>query len=266
MESISSCVGLISHQKEILQSFLFCFSEVPFDFVFLIPLRNVNKGPSLTQLVIQERDQLHDEDTDLIRLILKGKTNHKVLLILDGYDEYTPRTNSDIDKVVEAGIGKCMCILTSRPELACQDDVLEKTILQKMASEAVIEGFSDEKIEKCCAVYLCSEDTCTRLIKHAKESGIRGLLSTPILLLMICVLFNEDQALPDSRTQIYKTIYDLTMDRTTLKTMQCKSAQVENIDQMLRTLGKFSWEALQNDTRQLLINKVFLYTKTSCNV
>ena len=229
---------------------------MPFDFVFLVPLRNVSKGSSLADIIIAEHDQLHNKDSDLIQLILEGKTEHSFLLILDGYDEYTPGTNTDIDKALTDGMGKCMCILTSRPDLVSGDDVQNKKIMQKIVSEVSIEGFSEQNVRKCCCAFLESDKACTKLIRQARKSGIYNLLSTPILLLMVCVLFDEDQSLPRSRTKIYETIYELTMDRTTLKTMQCKSAKVQDIDQMLKVLGKFSWKALQNDVRQLLINKV----------
>ena len=231
---------------------------MPFDFVFLVPLRNISTGPSLAEIIIADHDQLHDNDSDLIELILEGKTEHNFLLILDGYDEYTPGTNTDIDKALKDGIGKCTCILTSRPELVCGDNVQTSKIMRKMISEVSIEGFSDENVRKCGVAYLGSEEACAELIEQARKSGIYNLLSTPILLLMVCVLFNEHKSLPQSRTKIYQTIFELTMDRTTLKTMKCKSADVQNIEQMLKVLGKFSWQALQNDVRQLLINKVSL--------
>ena len=84
--------------------------------MFLIPLRNVTGNCSLVDMIITEHDQLEKSDAYLIKSVLNGQTSHKVLLLLDGYDEYTPGINSDIDKVIQSGIGKCLTILTSRPE------------------------------------------------------------------------------------------------------------------------------------------------------
>ena len=77
-----------------------CFSEFPFDFVFLIPLRNVDENCSLAELVADEHD-LEKEDIPLLQNLLQGKTKHKVLLLLDGYDEYTPGTNKKLDRAIE---------------------------------------------------------------------------------------------------------------------------------------------------------------------
>ena len=90
-------------------------SDFPFDFVFLIPLRNVDENCSLAELVADEHD-LEKEDVDLLQTILTSKTKHKVLLLLDGYDEYTPGTNTEVDRVIEKRKGNSFVILTSRPK------------------------------------------------------------------------------------------------------------------------------------------------------
>ena len=79
------------------------------------------------------------------------------------------------------------------------------------------------------------------------------------MLLMICVLYEENRSLPDTRTKIYETVRELAMDRTTLKTFGCKSSQVKNITKMTCVLGKFAWEALKRDIQQLLLNKVNVF-------
>ena len=68
----------------------------------------MDKTSRLAQLIINQHVYLEDTDPNFITLILKGKTNHNVLLLLDGYDEYNPGTNQDIDKLVNQGIGNCL--------------------------------------------------------------------------------------------------------------------------------------------------------------
>ena len=229
--------------------------------MFLIPLRNVNKNCSLVDLIIAEHEQLSKSDSSLITSVLNGQTNHKVLLLLDGYDEYTPGTNSHIDKAIQSGVGKCFMILTSRPE---HDSKMEekkfvpKDIRNKMDGEVIIEGFSEENIRKCSTKYLDSEDRSAEMLKMAKESNIYNLLSVPIILLMVCVLYNEHGKLPNSRTEIFRLIYRRVADRSTLKYFCCKAAELDDFKDMLRILGKFAWEALQDDVRQLLLRKVQL--------
>ena len=218
-----------------------------FDFVFLIQLRYVDKTSSLAQIIINQH-VLEEVDSNFITLILKGNTNHNVLLLIDGYDEYTPGTNKNIDKVIKHGFGNCYVVLTSRPGF------LDKQIRDTIDGEIIIEGFSDENIKLCSSKYLQSIEKSGELLKQAKDVGIYELLRVPIVLLMTCVVFDEKQMLPLSKTDLATTIFKLSMDRTTLKMFKRKSQDMENIDILLHTLGEFSWQSLQNDVNQLLLN------------
>ena len=235
----------------------FIFSEFPFDFVFLVPLRNVTKNSSLAEIIIAEHEQLEAEDTDTINAILKGKTNHKVLLLLDGYDEYTPGTNEHVDKAIKSTVGKCFLLLTSRPKPdESRKEFLAKQIRNKMDGEVVIEGFSEENIRKCSVQYLGNEEKADKMFQEAKDKQVYPLLNVPILLFMVCVLYNENGFLPKTRTKLFHTIYKLIVDRSTMKTFGCKADDLEQLESMLFTLGQFAWEALQNDVGQLLLNRV----------
>ena len=221
----------------------------------------MNKKCSLVDVIIAEHEHLRKSDSNLLTSVLNEQTNHKVLMLLDGYDEYTPGTNSDIDKAILFGVGKCFMILTSRPE---HDSKMEekkfvpRDIRNKMDGEVIIEGFSEENIRKCSTKYLASEDRSKEMLKMAKESNIYNLLSVPIILLMVCVLYNEYGKLPKSRTEIFRLIYRRVADRSTLKYFGCKAADLDDFNNMLRTLGQCAWETLQDDVCQLLLRKVQL--------
>ena len=216
--------------------FLFYLTDFPFDFVFL----------------------LDDADIELVDDVIRGKTKYSTLLLLDGYDEYTPGTNTELDRAIEKTIGKCFLILTSRPKE--EKDFTEK-IREKMDGEVVIEGFSEKNIKKCCSLYLGSEKEAEQLLEAARTNSQNyELLKVPIILLITSVLYNEHdkKSLPESRTKLYEGLYELLMDRSTLKphNFGCYSSKVPNLQAMLQILGKFAWKALQNDIKQLLINKV----------
>ena len=232
----------------------------------MIPLRNVDENCSLAELVVDEHD-LEKEDIKLVESILTGKTNHRVLLLIDGYDEYTPGTNTELDRAIEKTVGKCLLILTSRPK--DQKDFTIK-IRNKMAGEVEIQGFSEQNIKKCCSKYLGSEEEADRFLKEAKtKAGLYELLHVPIILLISSVLYseNDQKTLPERKTELYEDLYQFVMDRSTLKphNFGCYSSEVPNIQDMLQTLGKFAWEALHNDVRQLLINKVGILVLLSFN-
>ena len=114
---------------------------------------------------------------------------------------------------------------------------------------------------KCCSLYLGSVIDAEQFLEEAKKKAdLYELLYVPIILLMTSVLYNEGdkKSLPERRTELYENLFECIMDRSTLKkhNFGCYSSEVRNLQDMLQILGKFSWEALQNDVRQLLINKV----------
>ena len=219
----------------------------------------MDENCSLAKLVADEHD-LEKEDIPILQNLLEGKTKHKVLLLLDGYDEYTPGTNTELDRAIEKTVGKCFLILTSRPK--DQKD-FTVNIRDKMAGEVEIRGFSEENIKKCCSKYLGSEEESKRFLDEAKtKASLYRLLNVPIILLISSVLYNEseEKTLPERKTELYENLYQFVMDRSTLKphNFGCYSSEVPNLEDMLQTLGRFAWEALQRDVRQLLINKVTL--------
>ena len=211
----------------------------------------MKKGPSLIEIIRKQHDGLKRVANEYIESILEGETNHKVLLMLDGYDEYKPGTNDDIDRAIESTIGNCFLILTSRP-----GDYLSKSIRDQMDGEIIIEGFSEENIQVCSTNYLKSKEMSDKMLEQAEETGIDVLLHIPIILVMTVVVFIQEESLPKTKTGIYETIFRLSMDRTTLKTFGCKSANISKISELLYALGELSWNALQNDVQQLLLKQV----------
>ena len=232
-----------------------------FDFVFLIQLNKVNSNIPLEEVIIQQHSRLKSKNVprDQIATVLQRE---KVLLLFDGYDEYKKGTNTAIDDAITNTIGNCFVIVTSRP-----GDYMEKSDVEQMDGEIQITGLSEENIEKCATGYLQSllaiqndmgaaENACKNLVEQAREIGIYELLKIPIILLMVCVLYSNEQSLPDTQTGIVWEIIKMCMDQSTLRLLGKKSSQIENLDEMLFILGELSWLALQRKTKQLLISKV----------
>ena len=221
----------------------------------------MDENCSLAKLVADEHD-LEKEGVEVVEYILNGKTNHKVLLLLDGYDEYTPGTNIELDQAIEKRKGHTFLILTSRPK---EDKDFTEKIRHKMDGEMVIEGFSEENIKKCCSQYLGSQQDAERFLREARQNvNLYELLIVPIILLITSVLYKEDdkKSLPERKTTLYENLYEFIMDRSTLKSNNfgCYSSEIPNLKLMLQTLGKLAWEALQTDDKQLLIKKVHFCT------
>ena len=214
-------------------------------------MRYIRKGQPLAEIIKIQHKGMEEYSNELINSIIKGKTKHRVLLMLDGYNEYTEGTNREIDAAVMSGIGNCFLILTSQ-----HGDYISKQIRQTMDGEFVIKGFTDESIKECSTKYLGSEEKCAEMLKQAKQAGIYRLLHVPEVFFMVMDIFTEKIPLPKSKTAMYETTFRLIINRTASKIFGCGSSDLTNIEDLLFTLGEYSWRALQNSNQKFLLNKV----------
>ena len=235
-----------------------------FQFVFLILLRYVEGDEPLDEVIMKQHGRLKTENVSLseVKAIIQGETSN-ILLLFDGYDEYTHGTNKYIDELLQNGKDNCMIIVSSR-----SGDFLHK-IKPSMDEEVQITGFSYDNIIECAEKYLGSERSRREFISQAEEAGIHkrygGLLRVPIILVMACEVFIENKSLPSSKTDIFAKIVDNSISRTTLKKMEdsktSKKQQeiakvVENLPELKVKLGKLAWMALNRESKQLLLYKV----------
>ena len=237
-----------------------------FQCVFLVLLRHVEENAPLEQIIIDQHGRLKTENVSPseVKTILNGGTNGKILLIFDGYDEYTEGCNEDIDEILVNGKDNCLVLLSSR-----SGDFLEPIRCQT-DEEVRITGFSYENIIECTKMYLDSDESCEEFLSQAEQASIHrcevpilndmkyygGLLHVPIILLMACTVFLEKHCLPFSKTGLFTQVVHMCISRTTLKTMGKTAREVDNLHQLLVKLGKLAWEALTRANKQLLIYKV----------
>ena len=223
-----------------------------FDFVFLIQLCHVNDNSSLEKIILKQHGLMNKDISEReISDILRGRTEASVLLLLDGYDEYKKGRNTDIDMAIEHTIGDCFLILTSR-----DGEYFSSETRRKMNGVMEITGFDTCKVRKYAEQYFESEEIANRMYRKATVAGIEGLLRLPIILLMICVLFDEKEDLPKSQIEIISCIVEMFMDRSAIKHFGRKAKDIVGLNEMLYKLGELAWIALRKDSRQLLLSKV----------
>ena len=221
-----------------------------FDFVFFIELRYVNDNSSLERIIIKQHG-LHCVKEQELRSVLREEASGKVLLLVDGYDEYKKGTNDGIDTAIEDTIGNCFLILTSR-----DGDHISNETRKKFDGEIEITGLSHKSIIQYASKYFESEKIAENMYEKAKEAGIAELLRLPTILLMVCILYDGKQQLPKCQTEIVSCIIDMFIDYSALKHFGLKAKNIVGLDQMLFKLGELAWIALRRDTQQLLLSKV----------
>ena len=222
-----------------------------FDLVFLIQLRYVSEKSSLPEIIKNQYHMLRDVPNEFLKSILFGHSHHKVLLLMDGYDEYMTGTNKDIDEAIRYSIGNCLLIITSRP------GYISQRLRKRMDREIFILGLSQEGIRKYSAMLL-ERDKSISMLETANQAGVGDVLYNPTLLNMVSTIYNEEKTFTKTRTGLIRASFELSIDRTTMKTFGVKAEKVENIRQMIHVLGELSWEALQN---QRFLRKVLSIVK-----
>ena len=224
-----------------------------FEYVFFIELRYVDDNSSLERIIIKQHGLQGVKEHELSS-VLRDEASGKVLLLLDGYDEYKKGTNEDIDAAIEDSLANCFLILTSR-----DGDHISNATRKKFDGEIEIIGLSHNSIMQYAAKYFESEKIAEDLYEKAKEAGIAELLKLPIILLMVCILYDEKQQLPKSQMEIISSIIDMFMDRSALKHFGMRAKDIVGLKQMLYRLGELAWTALRRDTHQLLLTKVQIH-------
>ncbi len=222
-----------------------------FTFVFLISLRHVDGNKPLEAIIMEQHGRLKTQQVTMreIKTILKENPG-PILILMDGYDEYTSGCNDDVDELLLNGRDNCLIILTSRPGYYLP------AMKNRMDEEVSISGFSYDNTIKCARLYLESDEGCQEFLMQAEKAEIYGLLHVPIILLMACTVFSEKQRLPSSKTKLFGQVVKMCVSRTTLKIMGKTAGEVENLHELMVKLGKLAWNALNRKDKQLLIYKV----------
>ena len=215
-----------------------------FDFLFLIALCHVDKTSSLGEIVKTQMG-LSDVPTVHLESILEGKTNHKVLLILDGYNEYIPGMNASIDKALTEGNTTRYTIIT-----CCLEDYRRSDV------DAVVEikGFDSKNGAKLIESFLPNRASRINMAmqyeKHWQEAH------PCIKVFMLAAVWLETNTSADTYPKFLDIVYNMIVERATIQKFQRKPEELEQLTDWLNILNEMSWEALQKDVGQHLLSKV----------
>ena len=222
-----------------------------FHFVFHISLKFVKDNSSIESLIIAQHSGLKTNEVtpEEVRSILKGEK--KVLLLIDGYDEYKTGRNADIDEAIKKEkLWNCWVVLTSRET----EDIhkLKKYMDAEVEICGIDRGAIRSFVTRCMGSLQQIEDLLNDL--HQSELLYSDILQIPILLTMICVLFKCNVALCKTRTGIMRAMVDRCMDRESLRAKGQKA--VESTKKALSDLGKLAWQGLNEPGKKLIFEKV----------
>ena len=224
-----------------------------FKFVFLILLRHVKTNEPLENIIIAQHRNFKNEgiSPEQLKSVLKEQN---ILIMLDGLDEYRMKTNEAIDNLIQYNQDNLLILISSRP-----DEFLRP--IKETSHEVVrMTGFNETSIKQA-GEHLLGAAAFKEFQCQAEETVLFRLFYIPIILLMACAIFEDNQELPSTQTALFEQILFMLISRTMLKTQGKPVKDLKDLDKMLSpgllvSLGKLAWNALKGKTDQLILFKV----------
>ena len=209
-----------------------------FDLVLQVKLRDVCDLQDIPAIL--RASQLLASDgkvsvEDLYKFVVDNQ--EKVLLILDGYDEYSAGEQSPVRDIWERKqLRDCCVILTTRQ---IKLDVLRNS----SDAQFEINGFDcKDQVKEFALKFLKDENDFEEFYEYVFEKDLEEVVQIPLLLLMLCLVWTKKDStgLPTSRADIYTQFI-----QTLLNHMSGKVAEVDHADQRLRKVGDYAEEFCQ---------------------
>ena len=228
-----------------------------FSIVLLIKLRDVCDVGNIRDVLLASKLLASDGPISVDSLYDYVINNQdKVLLILDGYDEYSfARKHSPILAIWKGEqLRDCHVIVTTR-QLKC-DELRGPSHVQ-----LEIQGFKTwERKDTFARKFMEGIEDLDEFNLYLEEKDLDDVAEIPLVLLMLCILWKEKrhEGLPKSRadifTQFIQTMLDHKVESQQLMPFQKVTSTEARED--LSNLGKVAFEALLQDRLYVRCSKL----------
>ena len=227
-----------------------------FTVLLLIKLRDVCNTPSVCSM-LEQAELLSAENplvfNQLYDYILQNQ--EKVLLILDGFDEYSAEKSSPIHHIWRGSLLRdCMTIVTTRPSK--EDELRKPSHVQFQIS-----GFTNKQIRQFAEKFFSHrEDITADFTDFLTERKLWGMAKIPLLLLMLCLTWKKrdhsHQEQSQSRADLYESFFQTLLDHVAAKTSDHTFTSLDEYKDELTKLGKVAFDALLMDCLYFELSKV----------
>ena len=226
-----------------------------FDVLLLIKLRDICNTQDITSM-LQEAELLSADDPTvfdkLYEYILQNQ--QKVLLVLDGYDEYSSEKSSAVYGIWKGSqLRDCTVLVTTRP-------TKEEELRAPSNAQFEINGFdSREQIKKFALKFLHHEEDVDAFTDFLSVSDLWDMAKIPLLLLMLCLTWKEKAHQGPgfvSRAGLYGSFFQTLFDHLAAKNPDTAFASVDEYKEDLSKLGKLALNALLDDCHYFKLSKL----------
>ena len=229
--------------------------EIPekFAVVLLIKLRDVCNTQDVC-VMLQKAELLSAGDpmvfSQLYDYILRNQ--QKVLLILDGYDEYSAETSSPVHQIWKGSqLRDCTLLVTTRPRK--KDELRPGSHAQ-----FEINGFDQWQVHTFALKFLRDQTKVYKFTAFLRKRSLWGLAKIPLLLLMLVLSWKVSnyQGPSTSRADVYNSFCQTLLDHVTAKTSDETFRSMDEYREDLVKVGELAWQALLNDCLYFKLSNV----------
>ena len=216
-----------------------------FDLVLLVKLRdvcNLNDVPAILSAANLLASDGPISTDNLYAYVLRHQ--EKVLLILDGYDEYvqSAERQSPVLKIWEKNqLRDCCVIITSR-------DMKGERLKSSSDAQFEIDGFDRRRQEEFARRFLKGDQDVKEFFQYLEQQDLKDIAKIPILLLMLLLVWKEKDCggLPSSRVMIYDQFIQTMFNHMSEK-QEKPAEKVDDHKQELCKVGELAFDALLQD-------------------
>ncbi|XP_033119909.1 uncharacterized protein LOC117119208 [Anneissia japonica] len=229
--------------------------------VFLVSIRDIDVGETILDAILKQIDpeDFHLEtgfshNPILIKRFIQKHSD--IVLLLDGLDELKDGSGSPISIFKNEKMYKCKVILTSRSENLNE-------FIKYSNVHVKVKGFDSVHIEKYIkkhfAFFKKTELGDLLIEELSYNMVVRDMCKNPMLLLLVCITWEEKKHLPADKADLFKDIFRCILNRFIDKqaAKEKKISVFENTPKKfvkaMLLLGKCFCKSLKKN--QLSINK-----------
>ena len=184
--------------------------------VFVLKMCALDQSSNLIEAIF---DQLLAQDTDISKKALNSFILQKpndVLILLDGFDELTTTTltekkfGSILTALNRESYCECCIGVTTRPSHL--ERLRNKALVQNPCIHLKVLGFTEDDVKEYVRKFVSGNSEA--LIKAIKSSEVLSdLARSPMLLVLICTIWRDDEALPSTMSRLYSEAVDYIFKR-----------------------------------------------------
>ncbi|XP_022094932.1 NLR family CARD domain-containing protein 4-like [Acanthaster planci] len=222
-----------------------------YELVFSLKMFYLEQVSDLVEAVF---DQLLAEET--AKYMQKGalqsyieKNADKVLILLDGFDELktTSLSKSSFGSILKILSRKmcrgCTILVSTRPSYL--DRLITKDLVQEPFTHVQVMGFNKEDRREYVNKFFPGEpDKVSGLLSRVNSSNLLSTLAeSPMLLLLMCLLWRQDSTLPQTMSDLYHSAFEYVGKR--------KDLSKEDMSRVAMALGEVALRGLLSPNQEL---------------